>query len=78
MSGRIPGVFETEAHPRGRVDSAALFARVLEQAKPVLELPTTAKIAHCPLQRTGKVESRGVHSAASILAGRGEKNGVIP
>ena len=31
-----------------------------------------------PLQRTGKPESQVVHSLASILAGRGEKNGVAP
>ena len=38
----------------------------------------SAKLAHCLLQRTGKPESLEVHSSASILAGRGEKNGVAP
>ena len=62
----------------GRVNSAAPFARLLQQANRCLGYAQAAKLTHRPLQRTGNPESRGVHSPASILAGRGEESRVTP
>ena len=65
FSGRIPGLFEMGMCPRGRVNCAAVFARLLKQAKTVFGLLTTVKVAHRPLQRMGNPGSRGVHSPAA-------------
>ena len=61
----------------GRVHSVAAFARLLKQENPVFGYSQPVKFAHRTLQRTGN-PSRGVNSPASILAGRGEKNGAGP
>ena len=42
--GRIPRLFEMETRDSSGVDSAAAFARLLQQVKPVFELLRTVKI----------------------------------
>ena len=75
---RCPAQFQgssgSRRAPSGRVNSAALWNRRNRR----LGSSQSAKLARRSLQRTGKPESREVNSPASILAGRGEKNGVAP
>ena len=58
-----------ETHHSGRVNSAAPFARLLKQAKPVFTQLATAKISLPSAEADGQ---------SINLAAGGEKNGVTP
>ena len=78
---RSPAEFQGYSRERhshiGRVNFAAAFARLLKQAKLVFGVLTSGKIRPPSASADGQA-SRGVHSPASILAGRGDENCVAP
>ena len=78
FSGRIPGPFELEARCSDTANFATPFARLLKHAKAVFGLLTTVRIGPLSASAHGQTREPGVHSPTSILAGRGDKNRVIP